>query len=589
VVKGAGTVKYGPDALGGVVLYNTKRPSINEKLSGSFGSAYQTNGRAVSSQLDLGQGFERFAWNIGGYGVYQGDLQAPDYNLSNTGKQEYGVSFSTLLHQPSLDLQVSGSYFDQQLGILRASIVGNLDDLDTAINRQEPDIVWPFTYDLQSPRQDIEHAMLKADLTLFRGEHVFNLQYGIQRNNRQEFDVRRGELNDRPVIKLLLWTHTMDAEWIQPQKGRWQGSSGVQLISQNSDNLPEESNQVNFIPDYNVLNLGAYTIQSYEINQGILELGLRFDFQSLDVADTIERYDYIYDNEINFANTTYTLGFRKKLSEAWSLFSNIGYAWRPPNVAELYSFGYRYSRLQYGLWRYDFDPDLITPPDSVFDQSLRSVSPERGIKWISGLELRKQKISADFIFYVNQINNYIFLRPYGISSTVAGLFPFFLYEQTDAVFFGSDWDIRYRHNSTFTSEVKLSYVHANSVERSQPLIEIPPLNFNYTLSYSKGPWNGGLSVGYTAEQWNAPPTIDPGAIQDGTVEIDRSNVFFDFMPPPEGYLLVGSNFSYEKNALKVGFNIDNLLNTSYRIYTDRLRYFADAPGRNFTLAFNLSF
>ena len=546
VVKGAGTVKYGPDALGGVVLYNAKRPAFNKKLNGSFGSSYQTNGRSISSQLDLGQGSERFAWNIGGHGVYLGDLQAPDYNLSNTGKREYGVSFNTLLHRPTFDLQVAGSYFDQELGILRASIAKSLVDWQNAINNDSiPQPTNSFTYDLQSPWQDIQHALLKANLSLYLGEHTFNFQYGVQKNNRQEFDVRRGELNDRPVINLELWTHTLDAEWIQPPKGRWQGSSGIQLISQNSVNEPGTS-PINFIPDYEILNIGSFTVQSYKLNQGLLELGVRFDFQSLDVADTIDRYDFIYSNEVNFSNATYTVGVRKELSEVLSVFSNIGYAWRPPNVAELYSFGYRYGRLQYGLWRYDFNPDLTTPPDSVFDQSLRTVDSERGVKWISGIEIKKRKITAEFIFYINQINNYIFLRPYGVSTGIAGVLPVWLYEQTDAVFYGSDWDIRYKHNNMFTSEVRLSYVHAKSVDRQQPLLEIPPLNINYSLEFKKGPWNAGLSLSYTAQQWNAPPAVDPVSIAEGDIEIDRQTVIFDYMASPDGYLLLGSNISYKK-------------------------------------------
>ena len=592
IIKGAGTVKYGPDALGGVILYNSKRPTLNEKINGSIGSSYQTNGKAGTAQLDLGQGFDRFAWSLGGHGIYQGDLQAPNYNLSNTGKREYGISFNTLLHQPAFDLEVSGSYFDQQIGILRASIVGNLADLDTAINRNQPDIVWPFTYGLQSPEQDIEHALLKTNFTLYQGNHILKVQYGIQRNFRQEFDVRRGELNDRPVIKLKLWTHTFDAEWIQPAKGKWQGNSGIQFLYQNSNNLPEESNRVNFIPGYDVFNAGAYTVQSYEINNGLVEMGLRFDFQSLQVSDSIQRYGFVYSNEVNFSNATYTVGFRKQIDEGLSLYSNVGYAWRPPNVAELYSFGYRYSRFQYGLWRYDFDnPDLLspTPPDTVFDASLRTVNPERGIKVIAGLEMRKRKVTADFILYFNQINDYIFLRPHGITRHRAGLFPYMIYDQTDAIFYGTDWDIRYKHNKQFTSEFKASYVHAKSVERDQALLEIPPLNLQYQLGFKKGPWNYEVNLSYTAEQWNAPPVIDPGEVNDGNLEVDRDSDIFDFMAPPSGYLLLGSNISYQTSNWNISLNADNLLNTSYRLYTDRLRYFADAPGRNLTFAIGYSF
>ncbi|MFZ9046995.1 MAG: TonB-dependent receptor, partial [Cyclobacteriaceae bacterium] len=588
VVKGAGTVKYGPDALGGVVLYNAKRPRFGEKLNGAFGSSFQTNGRAVSGQLDLAQGFDRFAWKIGGHGIIQGDLQAPDYNLSNTGKEEYGLSFNTLLHRPSFDLQVAGSYFDQQLGILRASIVGNLDDLDTAINRNEPDVVWPFTYDLQSPRQDIEHAILKANLSWFLREHAFKFQYGAQRNNRQEFDVRRGELNDRPVINLRLLTHSLDMDWIQPTKGNWRGSTGVQLVAQNSVNKPE-TNPINFIPDYEIFNFGLFTIQSYEMDNGIFEMGIRYDFQSLDVADTLERYDYTYSVGTTFSNTTYTLGLRRNIGRDFTFSSNIGFAWRPPNVAELYSFGYRYSRLQFGFLRYNFNPNLVTPPNSVFDQAVRDVESERGLKWISGLKLRKKRIAADFIFYINQINNYIFLRPYGVSSTVAGVFPFFLYEQTDAVFYGADWDVAYEHAEWIESVLKLSYVYARSIAPDQALLEIPPLNASYSLKFSKRQWNIGLHADYTAQQWNAPPILSPGEIQAGGIDIDRNTVIFDFMEAPDDYLLLGVNISYKKDWWNFSLSSNNLLNTSYRIYTDRLRYFADAPGRNFSFAFELNF
>ena len=61
------------------------------------------------------------------------------------------------------------------------------------------------------------------------------------------------------------------------------------------------------------------------------------------------------------------------------------------------------------------------------------------------------------------------------------------------------------------------------------------------------------------------------------------------MDPPEGYLLVWSDISYKNNSWDIAFKVDNLFNTSYPIYTDRLRYFADAPGRNVSIAINYSF
>ncbi|MEL6124731.1 MAG: cobalamin receptor protein, partial [Bacteroidota bacterium] len=237
-------------------------------------------------QMTLSGGSHRFAWNTSGFGIVQGSLEAPEYILSNTGKREYGGSFNTLFHLPALELNISGSYLDQELGILRGSIVGNLTDLQNAIESGIPRPTFERTYDIQNPRHVIQHGLLKTDLQLYLGEHIFKLQHGFQRNDRQEYDVRRGELNDRPVIDLNLDSHTAEIQWTQPTTGKWSGNSGIQFFSQNSKNEPG-SNPINFVPNYKVNNYGVYSIQSVDLGQTIIELGVRMDHQRLAVNDTI--------------------------------------------------------------------------------------------------------------------------------------------------------------------------------------------------------------------------------------------------------------------------------------------------------------
>ncbi|MFY0686754.1 MAG: TonB-dependent receptor [Cyclobacteriaceae bacterium] len=586
IVKGAGTVKYGPEALGGVILYKAKRPEFDQSINGSAGSSYQTNGRAISSQLSVGQGYHRFAWNVGGFGIYQGDLKAPDYDLSNTGKREYGASFNTLLHQPKFDLQISGSYLDQELGILRGSLVGNLEDLQRAMGSGIPSPTFLPSYEIQNPKQETEHGMLKSDLSVFLGDHAFTFQYAFQRNLRKEYDVRRGELNERPVINLVLLSNTFDSEWIQPTKGIWSGSVGVQFFSQNSINIPG-SNPVNFVPDYEVINSGVFTIQSLDLNRTTIDVGARFDFQSLVAADTIREVTS-YSNKVNYANATFTLGAKRIVNENISLFSNIGSAWRSPNVSELYSYGYHHSRIQFGLWRYQFNPNISTPLNSVFDQTDRPVPSEQSVKWVTGLEVNQKKLNGEFIVYVNQIDNYIFLKPYGITTNVAGTFPYFIYDQTTALFLGSDWDIRYSHKQSLYSEMKISYVYAIEQRTEQAFLGIPPFNIQYALDYEKGAWSANVNMRYNSRQWHAPTVINPIDFQNGSLEL-RPNEIFDFMAPPKSYVLVGSELNYQKNQIDISITVDNLLNSTYRVYMDRLRYFSDAPGRNFTVAVGYKF
>lgn len=587
LVKGAATVKYGPEALGGVLLYNSGTPTFDQHLNGNVVASYQTNGKAPSSSIRIGHGTHRFAWDLAGYGIYLGDQHAPKYNLTNTGKREYGTSFNTVFHQAKFDIKISGSYFEQELGILRGSIGSSPSDLQNAINRGTPNPTRDFTYTIQNPRQVTNHGLLKSELLLFLGEHSFNFQYAYQQNKREEYDVRRGELNERPVINLDLISHSVETEWTQPSTEQWSGSSGIQVYTQNSTNFPG-TNPLNFVPDYDVINMGAYTIQSVELNETILEFGARLDFQTLSVADTI-RDVFTYTNEINFSNPTFTIGARKKLNNEITVFSNLGTAWRAPNVAELYAFGYHSSRLQFGFWRYDLEPTITTPVDSVFDQSLREVPPEQGYKWVSGIELRKKNLSAEFIFYANKIQNYIFMRPYGVSTSVIGTFAYFILDQTDAVFFGSDCDIRYNHPYHLMSELKLSYVYAKSTDRNQALLEIPPLNIDYSLEYKDDGIGAGLNLNYSARQWNAPSSIEPEDIENGDITIDLNNDIFDFMDAPKGFLLVGGHISYEKKSIEAQLRVDNLFNQSYRLYTDRQRYYSDALGRNFSISLNYKF
>ena len=222
--------------------------------------------------------------------------------MSNTGKNEYGGSFNTLIHQPKFEVEVSGSYLQQELGILRGSLVGNLQDLQNAIERSIPSPTFDATYDIQNPKHETQHGILKTNFSMFAGDHIFKLQYGIQRNIRREFDVRRGELNERPVIDLALLSHSLSAEWIQPTNGNWNGNSGIQIFSQNSVNEPG-SNPINFVPNYNVLNLGAYTVQSVDLDNLVLELGGRLDYQTLSVNDTIRDVTF-YSNAVSYTHLT---------------------------------------------------------------------------------------------------------------------------------------------------------------------------------------------------------------------------------------------------------------------------------------------
>jgi iron complex outermembrane receptor protein len=66
----------------------------------------------------------------------------------------------------------------------------------------------------------------------------------------------------------------------------------------------------------------------------------------------------------------------------------------------------------------------------------------------------------------------------------------------------------------------------------------------------------------------------------------------DYAPPPGAYMLFDAEAGFAIPRLKgmdVGITVTNLLNTRYRNYLNRFRYYTDETGRNISLRVKYSF
>ncbi len=579
LIKGAATVRYGPDALGGVILFESPSSNYSKKLNGDINAGFESNGRGFSGEFTLQEGYEKAAWRASVSGSKFGDLRAPNYLLTNTGKEELGFTTSGKFHFPWMDIEVLVSHFNQELGILRGSVSGNLVDLSRAIESPKPLIINPFSYEINTPRQEVVHDLAKLSSSLFIGEQQFDIQYAIQRNIRKEFDVRRGTNNEIPAIDLELISQSLDIDWDHPSQGAWAGTFGIQLSTQDNDNIPG-TNTIPFVPNFNTLNIGLFGIESYNTGNTTYEAGIRFDYQNFDVRGR-DRFNDIYRDNITYENLTFSLGLIKDFSKQFSLRTNIGSAWRAPNINELYAFGKHANVFEYGLWRYQYFPenDSLTTRQ-VLTNDDKEVKSERGLKWITTLNFQKNDLSIEITPHVNWIRNFFYLRPFGVTTTVRGTFPYFIYDQTDAIYSGIDIDAIKKWSSTFNSEIKVSYIYARDTKNEQNFVGIPPLNVQFAIEKKVGHFNIKLSTEYEATQHLAPEVIPiSDFFRDNTLSRERTESF-DFMEAPQAFFLLGASIGYQKNNLQALIKGENLLNTSYRRYTDNLRYYTDDIGAN---------
>jgi len=146
--------------------------------------------------------------------------------------------------------------------------------------------------------------------------------------------------------------------------------------------------------------------------------------------------------------------------------------------------------------------------------------------------------------------------------------------------------------------MKGSYLWSKQVPENDFFVGQPPARLDYEVRWQPEiDWLDQsifkLNAGYTFEQFQAPRILTvEEVIFAFSNDIDLFGddaADFDIAPPPDGFFLL--NLSWRASWKKVYWSLQatNLLNTRYRRYTNRLRYFADEMGRNVSLTVGYKF
>lgn len=566
VIKGAASVRYGADAIGGVILVEPRVLPTLKGIGGEVNLVGFSNGRTgVASGLLQGNlgGKLPLSSRIQGTIKQGGNLQTPDYFLTNTGIREYDFSWAVGLKKERFSTEVFYSRFYTKLGILKSSHIGNVTDLLNVIERERPTDDGSFTYDIARPQQRISHELFKFSSGIKTGNlGKLTLQLTRQFNHRREYDAHRAynELPNQitePSIEFEITTHTADLTWEHQPIANLRGDIGISYLQQ-----VNTTDRGALIPNYKNYNSSIFWIERWKKIESPLELeaGVRYDFRQLQVG--IQGRDTI-NQDLNFSNVSGTLGAIYKFPKLISLRFNVGSAWRAPSVSELYSDGVHHGSATY----------------EKGDVNLQS---ERALNTSLTTELDNQKnFNATFTLYYNVIKNFIFLEPQQTPQlTIRGAFPAFYYRQANARLMGLDWGADYEFVPHFTFESKISLLRGWNRKIKDDLVLMPADRFQAGLKYT-----------FKEKTDLQSPFIRVNLTH--VLEQTRVPVNTDYAAPPAAYSLLdleaGMTFYFKKQPLEVGLAIFNLLDERYRDYLDRFRYFVDAPGRNVSLRLKVPF
>lgn len=595
VIKGASALKYGSDAIGGVVVMEPEVFPKKDTIKGSIGLTGISNGRGLGIDVDVAKIWKNgWAVKSGGSIKKLGDQSAPDYNLKNTGMDF--SSFNFTVQNNTFDRGISFDYYltNQNIGILRDSHVSTSEDYERAMNANPPVYSGKFSYDIDNPRQVIEHHIAKVS-AFKRFENIGKLSatYSYQYNHRQEYDIRRGELKDTPALDLELMTHQFNINDLI-ERGKWSLETGIDAGFQNNYSDPATKAR-RLIPNYDKYSAGAYSIFKYKISPEFnFEAGARYDFTRYDVtkwydisdwersyADSYPQFYVKTDQnrvltrpQLNYNNVSFNAGLEYRPNANFDLKLNYAKVGRAPNVAELFSDGLHHSA-------------------GVIETGDMSLKNEQGHQFNLNIDskfnvLKGLNVSVNPYFFITK--NFINEVPVGIKGTIRGVFQEWEYQQIDAKMYGVDLDVNWKLSDDLTYVGKGSYVYGQDDTNNEPLILMMPPNFSNALQFKKEKWNNFY---FTVEnqtflkQTRFPIRNVPLEVYENGELVDK---ILDISTPPSGYSLwniqTGINISKNFSARLI---VNNLFNTSYREYLNRLRFFANEPGRNFIVSLRYKF
>ncbi len=576
VVRGAAAVEYGLGAIGGVIRVEPRdlpgRPGLGGRLSLQ---AFSNNAQGAGSAFVEGgvPGVRGMGWRVQGSARRAAATRTPDYVVGNSGFAERSGQAAVGIHRGPVGVEALASRFDTELGLYAGAHINNLGDLFRAARAGQPRVDYDATYEIRPPKQRVTHdlATVRGHWHLPTGDRL-EAQVGVQRNHRREFDAHRGA-DAGPAFDLSLWTTTAEAKLRHRPIGHFVGAFGVSFMNQLNQNA--EAGQL--IPNFRAVTGGAFWRETWLVNRRLtLEAGARYDLRWLRAFPFEGFEDGFVAREHRYASPSAVLGAIYELAPAWSLAANVGTAWRPPSVNELYSDGVHHGTAQFERG----DPDL---------------GPERSLDASLTLRHESALASAEVSVYNNRIADFVYLVPetgadgeIRARQTIRGAYWVFDHVQDDAVLRGLDADVTVRPVPGLDLSATVSLVRGTNLDANRPLFGMPADRAGIGAEVAlpeAGPFRAhavGAGLRLVREQTEVPG-----------VEVLRDDGGRNVLAPPPGYALLDLSYDADLRLggldARLGVGVSNLLDTAYRDYLSRFRYYIDGPGRNVTARLSVPF
>jgi len=414
VIKGAASLLYGSDAVGGVINLIPEKPAPVGTIRGDFSGKYFSNTNGFQSDFGIKGSEESIYWGLrAGIKSHEDYISGDGKQVPNTRFNEQSLKAMTGYHNSFGNMNLYYSYNRPTFGMSVGKAVPLI-----AENGRENDIWY----------QDLTNHLLSTKNRFYAGGWKFDLNAAYQMNNRKlQTDT---SMPFKEMVDMDMSSLSWDLKAHLPFGDEADYIIGVQGADKTNRNN-EAPNHV--IPDADVFDVSALGFARIPFGEKLkTQFGLRYDYRDLKTADEPGKLpiDTLYGKISASAGATY------RINEAWLLRANIATAYRTPNLAELTQNGVHGVRYEQG------NPEL---------ESQRSYEADLSTHY------HNNWLMLDIAGFYNRISNYIYIAP---TDDSINNYRVYRYTQNSADIYGTEISMNVLPVDWFDIRASYSWIEA---------------------------------------------------------------------------------------------------------------------------------
>ena len=544
LIKGASALKYGSEAIGGLLYFKDAPFIANDKLKGFISTGF--NNSSILSNNKFGVKFNKKNFFLNLYGQYaiSSDYRLPDNTyLFNSRFKQNAIKFSLGYRYNNWQNIIRAQIHNEFPGI-PGHVHGDPSKVDiNAITSIELDLAEDFS--IKKPWQVVNNQLLIYETNYMLNNFKFEFYAGHFLNNLKEY----GEKLTKPAFDLSL-SNTLLSPSLRYISNKLTLQIGSQFVFQ------ENKNNINdrLVPDVSSFNLGPYALIEYEKNNFGVNSGMRYDYKRLSSDDQV--LDLDYDNSFN--STSFSSGIYYRFIDHILRMTFSG-AYRSPHVSELFTDG-----VHHGTSRYE-----------IGDKKL-------GIEYANQIDLKYQWSNNHLGIVINpfiqNISDFISLDP--TDSIISG-YKVYNYMQYDKVEIkGVEMNLHYHphqlHNLHF--EQSYSFLQARNKNSKYGLALVPANSVKTKILYKFNDYDRLLKL-YDISIYH--------------IYKFKQDSYAEYEELTDSYNVINLQLGIKLNSrFHCSLGVNNVLNETYTPHISRVRGIAGGvpnPGKSASINLKYEF